>query len=92
VVISDRYIDSSVAYQARPRPLGDGVARISRWATGGLVPHLNVLLDVSPEPPGAFHEAPDRLSPSRTSSTSRCVRFLALAERSGRYLVIDATT
>jgi dTMP kinase len=45
-VVSDRYIGSSVAYQGWGRGLGEEVARISAWATGGLVPDLVVLLDV----------------------------------------------
>jgi dTMP kinase len=47
VVLSDRYIDSSVAYQGYGRGLDpDVVSRISRWATGELVPDLTVLLDL----------------------------------------------
>ncbi|NED00620.1 dTMP kinase, partial [Streptomyces sp. SID6648] len=63
VVISDRYIDSSVAYQGAGRDLSPTeIARINRWATNGLVPHLTVLLDVSPETARErFTEAPDRL-------------------------------
>ncbi|MFC8041425.1 dTMP kinase [Paenarthrobacter sp. NPDC057355] len=49
VVITDRYIDSSVAYQGAGRGLGaDGVLSLNEWATEGLHPHLTVLLDVDP--------------------------------------------
>ncbi|MCS0639253.1 dTMP kinase [Streptomyces sp. LP05-1] len=94
VVISDRYIDSSVAYQGAGRDLSPTeIARISRWATGGLVPHLTVLLDVSPETARErFTEAPDRLE-SEPAEFHRRVRagFLALAAAdSSRYLVVDA--
>ncbi|OII66209.1 dTMP kinase, partial [Streptomyces sp. CC77] len=94
VVISDRYIDSSVAYQGAGRDLSSTeIARISRWATGGLVPHLTVLLDVSPETARErFTEAPDRLE-SEPAEFHQRVRagFLALAAADpARYLVVDA--
>ncbi|MET9429827.1 dTMP kinase [Streptomyces sp. NPDC003036] len=94
IVISDRYIDSSVAYQGAGRDLSPTeIARINRWATGGLVPHLTVLLDVSPETARErFTEAPDRLE-SEPAEFHRRVRggFLALAAADpGRYLVVDA--
>ncbi|MDG4861983.1 dTMP kinase, partial [Streptomyces sp. T-3] len=94
VVISDRYIDSSVAYQGAGRDLSPTeVARINRWATGGLVPHLTCLLDVSPEAARErFTEAPDRLESEPAEFHAR-VRsgFLTLAAADpGRYLVVDA--
>ncbi|MBW1603781.1 dTMP kinase [Streptomyces sp. JJ66] len=94
VVITDRYIDSSVAYQGAGRDLAPTeVARISRWATGGLVPHLTVLLDISPETARErFTEAPDRLE-SESADFHQRVRagFLALAAADpARYLVVDA--
>ncbi|MEW2293673.1 dTMP kinase [Streptomyces sp. NPDC006743] len=94
VVITDRYIDSSVAYQGAGRDLSPTeIARISRWATNGLVPHLTVLLDVSPETARErFTEAPDRLESEPAEFHAR-VRsgFLALAAADpGRYLVVDA--
>ncbi|MGW3206211.1 dTMP kinase [Streptomyces sp. NPDC001135] len=94
VVISDRYIDSSVAYQGAGRDLSPTeIARINRWATNGLVPHLTVLLDVSPEAARErFTEAPDRLESEPAEFHAR-VRsgFLTLAASDpGRYLVVDA--
>ncbi|KOU67998.1 kinase [Streptomyces sp. MMG1533] len=94
VVISDRYIDSSVAYQGAGRDLSPTeIARINRWATDGLVPHLTVLLDVSPEiARERFTEAPDRLESEPAEFHAR-VRsgFLTLAAADpGRYLVVDA--
>ncbi|WP_338698850.1 dTMP kinase [Streptomyces sp. Q6] len=94
VVISDRYIDSSVAYQGAGRDLSPvEVARINRWATSGLVPHLTVLLDVDPEAARErFTEAPDRLESEPLEFHTR-VRsgFLTLAAGDpGRYLVVDA--
>ncbi|MEV7724426.1 dTMP kinase [Streptomyces sp. NPDC087917] len=94
VVISDRYIDSSVAYQGAGRDLSPTeIARISRWATDGLVPHLTVLLDVSPEAARErFTEAPDRLESEPTEFHQRVrAGFLTLAASDpGRYLVVDA--
>jgi len=49
VVVSDRFVPSSLAYQGVARGLGvDAVNRLSAWATGGLVPDLVVVLDVDP--------------------------------------------
>lgn len=94
IVISDRYIDSSVAYQGAGRDLAPTeIARISRWATSGLVPHLTVLLDVDPETARErFTEAPDRLESEPPEFHAR-VRsgFLTLAAADPtRYLVVDA--
>ncbi|MFJ6012568.1 dTMP kinase [Streptomyces sp. NPDC092952] len=94
IVISDRYIDSSVAYQGAGRDFSPTeIARISRWATDGLVPHLTVLLDVDPETARErFTEAPDRLESEPPEFHAR-VRsaFLTLAAADPtRYLVVDA--
>ncbi|MFF3606490.1 dTMP kinase [Streptomyces sp. NPDC002463] len=94
IVISDRYIDSSVAYQGAGRDLSPTeIARISRWATDGLVPHLTVVLDVSPETARErFTEAPDRLESEPPEFHARVrAGFLALAAADpSRYLVVDA--
>jgi dTMP kinase len=50
VVITDRFVDSSLAYQGAGRTLStDEIRRVSRWATEDLVPDLTVLLDIPPE-------------------------------------------
>ncbi|MBN6865184.1 dTMP kinase, partial [Micrococcus luteus] len=47
VVVTDRYVDSSVAYQGAARGLGEArIAALNEWATDGLVPDLTVLIDV----------------------------------------------
>ncbi|GAB3049049.1 dTMP kinase [Sediminivirga luteola] len=97
VVISDRYIDSSLAYQARGRELSvEAVRDISRWATDGLVPHLTVLLDLEPDAArgrlAARGEA-DRIEREEGDFHAR-VRsaFLELAgAQPGRYLIVDAS-
>ena len=49
VVLCDRYLDSSLAYQGGARGLGRGpVEEVNRFATGGLLPDLVVLLDLDP--------------------------------------------
>jgi dTMP kinase len=95
VVISDRYVDSSIAYQAGGRGLPEHeVRRLSRWATSGLVPDLVIVLDVDPEEGLRRTTGPgDRLE-AETLQFHQRVRqvFLDLARRGGhRYLVVDAS-
>ncbi len=94
VVITDRYVDSSLAYQGAGRALDtEDVRRLSRWATGGLMPDLTVVLDLDPETGlGRVPGAPDRIE-QESLDFHRRVRagFLALAgETPGRYLVVSA--
>ena len=49
IVICDRFVDSSIAYQAYGRDLGDMVAEVNRHATGGLRPDITFWLDIDPE-------------------------------------------
>ena len=95
VVITDRYMDSSIAYQGAGRDLAaTEVARISRWATGGLVPDLTVVLDVDPtKARERFTEALDRLESEPTEFHARVrAGFLALAAADpARYLVVDGS-
>ena len=93
VVICDRYLDSSVAYQGVGRDLGvDRVRDLSLWATGGLLPDLTVLLDVDPIVGLARFAGRDRLE-AESIDYHRAVRqgFLDLAAAEPeRYLVVDA--
>jgi dTMP kinase len=94
VVITDRYMDSSVAYQGAGRDLlGSDIARLSRWATEGLVPDLTVVLDVPAADGLRRVETPDRLESEPLEFHERVrERFLDIAQRGGsRYLVVDAT-
>lgn len=50
IVIADRFIDSSLAYQGVARGLGsEEVERLNRWAADSLMPHLTVLIEVDAE-------------------------------------------
>jgi dTMP kinase len=96
VVLTDRYVDSTLAYQGTGRGLSVDQARvITDWATGGLLPDLTVLLDL--DPATGLARAGARSRPDRLEGASlafhEAVRasFLALAaEDPGRYLVVDA--
>ena len=62
IVIADRYIDSSLAYQGIARGVGlDDVLELNLRAVGGLLPDRTVLLLVDPEVAAARAGAPDRL-------------------------------
>jgi dTMP kinase len=50
IVITDRYIDSTIAYQSAGRSFDEKtILALSRWATQGLVPNLTIVLDIEPE-------------------------------------------
>ncbi|MGA8790945.1 MAG: dTMP kinase [Paenarthrobacter sp.] len=99
VVITDRYIDSSVAYQGAGRGLGaEGVLTLNQWATDGLRPDLTVLLDVDPSDGRrrrtAGDAAEDRLE-SEPDAFHSAIRdaFLELAEAApSSYLVLPANS
>jgi len=97
VVIQDRYLDSSVAYQGAGRVLDrDEVRRLSLWATGGLLPDLTVLLDldhvVARRRLDADDKPFDRLESEHDSFHARVrAEFLAIADAErDRFLVLDA--
>lgn len=96
VVFTDRYVDSTLAYQGAGRGLGDDARWVTTWATGGLTPDLTVLLDLDPAVGLARAGARSRLDRLEGASMDfhRAVRaeFLALAAAEpARYLVVDAT-
>jgi len=98
VVLQDRYIDSSVAYQGAGRVLGgDEIRTLSDWATGGLAPDLTVLLDLDElegrrRLDGARTDY-DRLESEKAEFHARVrAAYLAIAESEpDRFVVIDAT-
>lgn len=93
VVITDRYTDSSVAYQGAGRDLGaDEVHTLQMWAVDGLTPDLTVIVDVTAAE-GRRRRGPvhDRLE-SEADAFHEAVRehFHALAATAPeRYLVVD---
>ena len=97
IVICDRYIDSSLAYQGAGRTLPvEEVRRLSSWATGGLRPDLVVVLDIDPDI--GLRRVSQRGGKDRLETESvafhRRVRqkFLDLAAADPeRYLVVNAT-
>jgi dTMP kinase len=95
IVITDRYVDTMLAYQGAGRDLSQQqVLQLCRWATGGLRPHLTILLDVPPEVGLARSDGPpDRLEREPLEFHERARRrFLEIAGLDpDRYLVLDAT-
>ena len=95
IVICDRYIDSSIAYQGLVRGLGaDQIRSISRWGTGALFPDMVFLLDYEAslglERAG---DAPDRIEQEGIEFHRRVREaYRLLAERhANRYLIIDGS-
>jgi dTMP kinase len=98
VVIQDRYLDSSVAYQGAGRVLHGGEIRdLSLWATEGALPDLTVLLDLDPSVARGRLDAADkpfdRLEAEKSAFHERVrASFLALAAAEPeRFLVLDAS-
>ncbi|MBZ5739121.1 dTMP kinase [Nocardioides mangrovi] len=93
VVITDRYVDSMLAYQGAGRALDVGeVEEVARWATGDLRPHLTVVLDLEPSDGlGRFDER-DRIEGESLDFHQRVrAGFLRMADADpDHYLVLDA--
>ncbi len=93
VVITDRYMDSSIAYQGAGRVLQSAeIARISRWATETLYPDLTVVLDIPAEIGLSRFTERDRLEAEPLAFHERVRQeFLVLAKSDPeRYLIVDA--
>ncbi|CAN2169751.1 2A0121, H+ Antiporter protein [Candidatus Nanopelagicaceae bacterium] len=94
VVITDRYFDSSIAYQGAGRVLSPGeVARISRWATESLFPTLTIVIDLPAEIGIGRLKNRDRLEAEPLAFHERVRQeFLQIARVDPeRYLVVDGT-
>jgi dTMP kinase len=93
VVITDRYVDSTLAYQGAGRSLLDrDIERVARWATADLRPNLTVVLDLPPQQGLTRFEERDRIEAESVDFHER-VRDMFLQLASGQpehYLVVDA--
>ena len=95
IVVCDRFIDSSIAYQGYGRNLGDGVRVINELAIEGCMPDLTFFLDLDPEigKSRISRDEEDRLE-SEALAFHRSVYngYRELAERyRERFITIDAT-
>jgi dTMP kinase len=98
IVVQDRYLDSSIAYQGVGRQLSPvEIRELSLWATGGLLPQLTILLDLDATVARARLDSTrtryDRLEAERVEFHARVrTAYLELAAAEpGRFLVLDAT-
>lgn len=95
VVITDRYLDSSVAYQAGGRTLPvEEVEQLSLWAVEGLLPHATVLLDIDPlVGTRRLDAAPDRLERAGDEfhQRTRQAYLERAAQDPQRWVVVDAS-
>jgi dTMP kinase len=93
VVITDRYVDSALAYQGAGRDLVVAeVEHVNRWATADLRPHLTVVLDLAPQTGLGRFEERDRIEGESLEFHQRVQQgFLELAAADpDHYLVLDA--
>ncbi len=93
VVVLDRYVDSTLAYQGAGRRLDPaGLERVARWATGDLRPHLTVVLDLDPAVGLDRFAGRDRIEGESQAFHQRVRHaFTAMAAADpDHYLVLDA--
>jgi dTMP kinase len=94
VVVSDRFLDSSLAYQGGARGLGvEEVERINLFATGGLVPDLTFLLEIDPADAASRAGESDRFEDEGSALQEAVLDTYArlISEDPGRWRRIDAT-
>jgi dTMP kinase len=98
IVLTDRHVDSSIAYQSGGRGLAaDEVAALSAFATDGLRPNLVVLLDIDPalawERAQTRSDGPDKLEAEPAEFHARVRRVFRdrAAAEPARYLMVDAS-
>lgn len=93
IVLCDRYLDSSVAYQGDARSLGEQhIRELSLWATQDLTPDLTVILDIDPRVGLARAQDANRLEaePLEFHDAVRAAFLRFAAGAPDRYLVVDA--
>jgi dTMP kinase len=95
IVVSDRFVDSSLAYQGLGRGLGlDRIYELSQWATGGIMPDLVFFMRLDPEE-GLRRKGgdPDRMEREESDFHERVASaYLELARRwPERFVVLDAS-
>lgn len=93
VVLTDRYVDSTLAYQGAGRDLGIAeLEAVARWATSELRPHLTIVLDIDPAIGHTRFEGADRIESEPLEFHQRVRQhFLDLAAADPEhYLVLDA--
>ena len=94
-VLSDRYFDSSVAYQGAARELDiEEVRNISLWAVANLIPDLTVLLDLPADLAMARRSSkgtePDRLESEKVEFFERARNEYLRLAKEPRFLIVDA--
>jgi dTMP kinase len=93
VVITDRYVDSTLAYQGAGRSLDVAeVEEVARWATGDLRPHLTVVLDLEPSAGLGRFEGRDRIEGESLEFHERVREFYLERAKADadHYVVLDA--
>jgi dTMP kinase len=93
VVVCDRYVDSSLAYQGIARGLGvDAVLQLNLAVTGGLLPDVTFLLLLDPDVAASRYDEPDRLEREGTALQAKVdAAYRELAERfPERIIAVDA--
>ena len=91
VVVTDRYVDSTLAYQGAGRRLDPAeLEHVARWATSSLRPHLTVILDIDPVVGLTRFETPDRIESEPLEFHQRVrEHFLRLASADpAHYLIV----
>jgi dTMP kinase len=94
VVVSDRFLDSSLAYQGGARGLGvEEVERVNRFATGGLAPDLTFLLEIDPRAAAARAGESDRFEDEGAELQQAVLEAYErlVGAEPGRWRRIDAT-